>query len=591
MAKIHNPQDENGIVLINNTIFQTEVDERKTAITSEAEARENADADLQTNIDNEAAARENAIAVEVETRAAADTTLQANIDAEAAARNDADATLQTSINEEVEARAAADTTLQTNIDNEVSARTEAINSVNTAIEAETTAREAAITAETEARTAADATLQTNIDNEVSARTAADTALQTNIDAATNYSFDVDTQKEGYTLGLVDSTGTVGNVIGVIFDKNHIKGKKVASVTLNILATNPTSDAVLTHSFLTCNVFNNSTIGTELGASSATEVVAAEAMDKNGTTATQYKKVTYTFNNIEIPDNTEKLLFKFSTTGAEWDTVFGDGLIKVGTVFNGNTQVKDDGCAILVHSNSSTYIKIDKCHWSQISFVGSINDKLEEHNNSIKNIEAGLINNIEFYSIEGDTETEIGAVTKTGNTARIKAWITQQIATEDQTRCMASGASVYKSVKAEADRAKGVEENLSASLAGKVESSKFWNFTRESNETVDITNGGSIELSLSNESAIILTATATSQYANCDIEIGEDGNSLTINATIIEESRPNTFTMSYIILDAICAEMKYDASSNIIYENPQHVCYVIPVIINDPGTNEEATEEE
>lgn len=88
-------------------------------IDAEAEARKEADNQLQTNINAEAAARE-----------AADTQLQNNIDAEEAAREAADTTLQANIDAEAKARQDADTTLQTNINNVADRVTALENSVS-----------------------------------------------------------------------------------------------------------------------------------------------------------------------------------------------------------------------------------------------------------------------------------------------------------------------------------------------------------------------------------------------------------------------------------------------------------------------------
>ena len=116
MAKIHNPQDQDGIVLINQTVFDGEVSDRTQA-----------DTQLQTNIDNE-----------VDARIQADTQLQTNIDSEVNNRTQADTELQTNIDNEVNTRIQADTQLQTNIDNEVGRATSEEEKLLAAIEAEET---------------------------------------------------------------------------------------------------------------------------------------------------------------------------------------------------------------------------------------------------------------------------------------------------------------------------------------------------------------------------------------------------------------------------------------------------------------------
>ena len=93
------------------------------ALEDEAEAREEADASLQSNIDDRAATSaeadaglQTAISGEAATRDEADTGLQANVDAEAAARAEVDAGLRTAIGDEAVTREEADTGLQAQID-------------------------------------------------------------------------------------------------------------------------------------------------------------------------------------------------------------------------------------------------------------------------------------------------------------------------------------------------------------------------------------------------------------------------------------------------------------------------------------------
>lgn len=97
---------------------------------------------------------------EITNREEADKQLQANIDAEAAAREQADTVLQQNIDAEEAARTAADETLQRNID------------------AEAAARKAAVSAEAEAREEADQQLENSITEEVNARQEADQQLKT-----------------------------------------------------------------------------------------------------------------------------------------------------------------------------------------------------------------------------------------------------------------------------------------------------------------------------------------------------------------------------------------------------------------------------
>ena len=118
--------------------LDTEIADRGTAVTNEANARIAAVATLTTSVSDEVSARQAAITLEATTRSDADTLLQTAITDEASAR-------VTAVTNEASARLAADGVLQDNLDSEISARTTAVS------------------------------------NEVSARTAADNALSTRLD--------------------------------------------------------------------------------------------------------------------------------------------------------------------------------------------------------------------------------------------------------------------------------------------------------------------------------------------------------------------------------------------------------------------------
>ena len=96
MAKIHNPQDQDGILLINQTVFDGEVAARTGAVTL-----------LQSNIDNEVADRQ-----------AADSTLQSIIDAEKERAIITESTLSTVIVDEVSRAEEAEAALQSAINTE-----------------------------------------------------------------------------------------------------------------------------------------------------------------------------------------------------------------------------------------------------------------------------------------------------------------------------------------------------------------------------------------------------------------------------------------------------------------------------------------
>ena len=191
----------------NLSALDTQVKSNADAIEEEARKRkysvtnlENADKQLQTNIDNEAATRE-----------AKDNELNERITNEANAIHETTNQLQSDLNTETAAREAADAALDSRT-TALEDKTEAISydkaSKTVMVEGKLTATEGitdgttqdgqyvkadnyvgqnlnaldqGLQAETTARQAADTTLQTNIDNETAERKAADTTLQTNID--------------------------------------------------------------------------------------------------------------------------------------------------------------------------------------------------------------------------------------------------------------------------------------------------------------------------------------------------------------------------------------------------------------------------
>lgn len=166
-----------NVVQTTKDIQQSVVDEtnaRVAAVSDEATLRTDADAVLQTAIDQEAVDRAAAIQAESLIRVAAEDALDVKITEEKAAR-------QAAITAEISARSAADTVLQTNLDAEAKTRGDNDTTLQSNIDAEASARQAADQAELNARAAADATLQSNLDAEAKSRSDADVVLQANID--------------------------------------------------------------------------------------------------------------------------------------------------------------------------------------------------------------------------------------------------------------------------------------------------------------------------------------------------------------------------------------------------------------------------
>lgn len=108
-----------------NAKVDTEISDRSTAVTNEANARIADVSTLTISIADEVTARQDAIALEASTRSAADNLLQTAITDEASARVSA-------VSNEASARVAADGVLQDNLDDEIDARILAVSNEVTA---------------------------------------------------------------------------------------------------------------------------------------------------------------------------------------------------------------------------------------------------------------------------------------------------------------------------------------------------------------------------------------------------------------------------------------------------------------------------
>ena len=256
----------------NLSALDTQVKSNADAIEEEARKRkysvtnlENADKQLQTNIDNEAATREakdNELNERItnEANAIHETTnqLQSDLNTETAAREAADAALDsrtTALEDKIEAISYDKDSKTVMVDGKLTA-TEGITDGTTQdgqyvkgdnyVGQNLNALDQGLQAETTARQAADTTLQTNIDNEAAERKAADTVLDDKITAETSARVAADTKlveavNSGLSLSddnvLQKNTTTIdaqGNVTTSKTDANEMilnKGKD-NQITLN-----------------------------------------------------------------------------------------------------------------------------------------------------------------------------------------------------------------------------------------------------------------------------------------------------------------------------------------------------------------------
>lgn len=201
MAKIHNPQDQDGILLINQTVFNGEVSARTEAntllqsnIDNEIADRQAADNALQQNIEETETALQSIINAEKERAMVAESTLSTVIVDEASRAEEAEAALQSAINTEKDRAMAAELKLTNVLSDEITRASKAEELLTTNLAAEA-ARAAAkeselnqtisdeITRASEAEAAIESSLTTlneKIDTHVETLEAADAEILTKI---------------------------------------------------------------------------------------------------------------------------------------------------------------------------------------------------------------------------------------------------------------------------------------------------------------------------------------------------------------------------------------------------------------------------
>jgi hypothetical protein len=146
-----------------------ETSARQSAVSSEASARQAADADLQDAIDQEVSDRQAAISSEASARQSADSALDARLDILEGADSVAGSV----------AKALKDAKAYT--DAETSARQSAVSAVAADLASEISNRQSAVSNEASLREAADQALASDLSDEQAAREAADSALDARLD--------------------------------------------------------------------------------------------------------------------------------------------------------------------------------------------------------------------------------------------------------------------------------------------------------------------------------------------------------------------------------------------------------------------------
>jgi hypothetical protein len=224
MSKIHNPQDQDGILLINQTAFDGEVS-----------ARTEADTLLQSNIDAENARAE-----------AAESTLQSNIDAEKERAMSAESALTTAIENETTRAQEVESGLDTKIQD---TKEELLNTINTledkvdehvealdAVDADLLTK---INEEKEARISNDETINTAIDSETSRATAAEEILSATIESVGERLLNIEGKAEFTTLEQQPSNTSQWTAIEFKDNShwvNQVSNKRITSISFKVANT-------------------------------------------------------------------------------------------------------------------------------------------------------------------------------------------------------------------------------------------------------------------------------------------------------------------------------------------------------------------
>lgn len=507
MAKINRPQDENGIDLVNMTLFN-EI----------AQGESQAVQELSDQLTQET------------TRAtAAEAVLTAAIEAEETRATAAEGVLTNNLAGEITRATAAEEALETTIENN--------------------------------RT----TLDTKIDEQVASVyteiTATNTKVGNNEEEIGDIKEDMyvtatgNTKKDEYQI---TPEGVVSTVTGIKLGAGFVrpKGKLTTLRIYHRLGAGGTIDELR-------QIVLMSTASVNLGGVEHTSVETTfpgPIAIVPGMTVDNYYASEYRFDEVEIPADTTSLTFIFNNMWFE--------AVKLKTKSTGTESVDyndDSGCAFIAQQGA-LHIQVDALPYAEVNYIevprfNAIDSALTQINTDIDSINATLataVQTIELKGIEDATEITIGEVTRDGDTAVIKAHITQEITEATEGR-IPTTAAVWNLV-----------EPVKASVDTKLDANKVFKFTTGVTMPVDITSGNAtIDLSI-DENVSIIKHTIESDVCSC---LGT-ASANNFRVTVTQRTGQTTGVVnSFIIVDAVCAIRGTDN----VYENAQHVCYVIPVI--------------
>ena len=525
MAKIHNPQDQEGISLVNKTIFDTEVSRLDAADIAETKRAEAAEAEIAANLAQEILDRKQAVEDEARTRQNADETeynravereneIDSNltkeisdrvaaVETEAKSRNDADIELQTAIQEEAGHRINADAVLNLAIETEGSERARVDGELRAAIESEQSARELN-----------DSDLDDKIIAETERATEAEIAIMSCVNVITGHSTHTTLTSRPATAVEVEAMeikGTVG--------LSNVVGKKIKVIEFAV------DNTVSTPHYLAIYKTSGST---------KTFIAVSEP-------------------TIWSQGESAKFIFNTSFTI--------DGTIEMFLVDNLNKVIKPSTNNDLVSPASPLKIYVTS------------NNSGGNYRRPGGGSYAWNNGKFDFYVTYHFEATRLDAIETTITTLATKEEVAElEMGVNETISTLATKEEIAEFV---------TEEVVDQKIAAAEHHKPIFDLSRNVNKvTFDLSASSEpqiVTLTLSEGKVFAGQAVSSSQIISTSLGAINPGVDSTLSVNIGLQETPAESTTVFVIVDTICDSVDYD--------NAQHVAEVIPVEINVPAVSE------
>lgn len=532
MAKIHNPQDQKGVDLINQTTFDDEVS-----------LREAADTLLQTNIDNEVTARQAAVEGEKTRAEAAEAVLTQSINTEKERAMNAELNLTVALSDEITRASEAEELLTSNLAAEAARAAAKESELNQAISDEITrasGAEAAIESSlttlnekvdthVETLEAADAEMLTKIAEERDTRILSDSLLNNSIEDTKDRVATLEGKAE-YTTLTQQPSSTV-RWTALEFKEDHgisnFINKRIKSIAFKV------SNSVTTPHFL--GVYDTRTAGTK------------KLVGISQGTIWDGDKAEFVFKEaIIIPGKFELFLLSQVVDGDHTSDLPAPNVYLESYVTDGTQNYRIPAGTWASGAKRSFYVTFNFV----VDRLGTLETEVTSH--------------------KADTVQHITAEERSNWNAKASAESVSNLET------VIGGLATKEEI---ADFV--TEETVDQKIANVEHHKPIFDFSRNVDKVIFDLSASSepqiVTLTLSEGKVFAGQAVSSSQIISTSLGAINPGVDSTLSVNIGLQETPAESTVVFVIVDTICDSINYD--------NTQHVAEIIPVEINVPAVSE------